>query len=115
MGDFSDKIEHMSLIKSLINAIFEEHTKKSFVTQLKLYLVFLISIACSICLWESHILGSLISASIGLLMLLILHLVYELPQRRELGYDYYTGDNINDALHFFNQLAIVVIKIRVYL
>ena len=103
MNDYSNQIEHMSLMKSLIDAIFEEHSRNPFAIQLGIYTVFLISIAFSIGLWETHILSSLISASIGLLMLLILHLVYELPQRMELTCkEYYTVDNINDALHFLN-------------
>ena len=103
MDDFNDQIEHMSLMKSLIDAIFKEHSKGPFKTQLRIYLVFLISMAFSIILWDYHILASLISASIGLLMLLILGLLYELPQRLQLGFKgYYTVDNINDTLHLLN-------------
>ena len=68
-----------------------------------LYAAFLVNMAITVALWETHILGSTISAFIGLIILIILHSVYELPQRMELGRrDYYTADNINDMVHLIN-------------
>ena len=83
MNDFSDSIDCMGQMKSLIDAMFKEHSKGPFKKQLYIYIVFLISMVFSIVLWEHDIHWSLFSALIGLVMLIILHWKYELPQRNE--------------------------------
>ena len=80
MKDFSDQIDCMGLWKSVVDGKFVDVAKKGAVaTQLKLYTIFLISLVSSIGLWDTNILGSTISAFIGLIILLILDLVYEHP------------------------------------
>ena len=53
MIDFSDQIDSMGLMKSLIDAIFKKHSKKPFKIQLFIYSVFILSTAFSIGLWHN--------------------------------------------------------------